>query len=226
MFTGKWGTFPRMPGDLGEVDWNIVLRHINRVMDEAVAIVKEPDAQVERYEALSGLTSRLEKEDVPGNLFSDVMLKGDPPTGGDIEKAMKTKHDELVGKIEAFLKRRPGESVAAFSERMGAFFTHSSAVLATEMRRDAQDEAWHVVYKAAMALEVYQKEKGAYPETLAGLVPGYLREVPVDVFSGEALRYRRQGEGYVVYSVGKNGVDDGGERGLEKDDVAVRSEEK
>jgi hypothetical protein len=38
-------------------------------------------------------------------------------------------------------------------------------------------------------------------------------EVPTDIYSGAPLRYRRLDNGYVVYSVGFDGKDGGGEPG-------------
>ncbi len=45
---------------------------------------------------------------------------------------------------------------------------------------------------------------------LDALVPGILTEVPIDPFTGKPLVYRREGEGFIVYSLGSNQKDDGG----------------
>ena len=43
-------------------------------------------------------------------------------------------------------------------------------------------------------------------------------EIPPDPFDGKPLRYKKLEKGYVVYSVGPDGNDDGGkERGLGDD---------
>lgn len=63
----------------------------------------------------------------------------------------------------------------------------------------------------SLALRAYAADAGRYPETLSDLVPDYLCDVPFDPFSDEApLRYRADGDGYVLYSVGPDGMDDGG----------------
>jgi hypothetical protein len=49
-----------------------------------------------------------------------------------------------------------------------------------------------------------------YPETLDALVPRYLSAVPHDPFIEKPFRYERRGEGYVLASVDKNRVYDGG----------------
>jgi hypothetical protein len=63
---------------------------------------------------------------------------------------------------------------------------------------------------ATLAVERFRRAKQRWPETLAELVPAYLPAVPVDPYSGKPLLYKRFDDGVAIYSVGKNGVDDGG----------------
>ncbi len=58
------------------------------------------------------------------------------------------------------------------------------------------------------ALHAYRKEVGSYPNTLNELTPKYLKKVPIDTFSGEILRYRREGKSYKLWSVGPDSRDD------------------
>src|SRR5690606_1796877 len=51
----------------------------------------------------------------------------------------------------------------------------------TTMQRDAA--------LVALALEVYRRDTGAYPPTLAPLAPAYLPEIPRDRFDGGPLKY-------------------------------------
>ncbi len=63
----------------------------------------------------------------------------------------------------------------------------------------------------ACGLERYRLGRGKYPETLAELAPLYCGNAPHDVMTGEPYRYRVLPDGgYLLYSVGSNGVDDGG----------------
>ncbi len=64
----------------------------------------------------------------------------------------------------------------------------------------------------AIAIRRYQLDHAnAAPSSLADLVPAYLSAVPLDPMDGKPLRYTTTGPGdYVLYSVGKDGVDDGG----------------
>jgi hypothetical protein len=61
-----------------------------------------------------------------------------------------------------------------------------------------------------LAIRIYRAERGSDPGELADLVPEYLPAVPRDPFSEKPLMYRRTPKGYLLYSVGRNQVDDGG----------------
>jgi hypothetical protein len=63
---------------------------------------------------------------------------------------------------------------------------------------------------AAVAAERYRRARGSWPDSPAALVPDYLRAVPLDPFDGQPLRYRKVGDGIVVYSIGPDRKDDGG----------------
>lgn len=61
-----------------------------------------------------------------------------------------------------------------------------------------------------LAIHLYSLEQGRPPEKLEELVPEYLPAVPLDPFTDSPLIYRRGGDGYLLYSVGPDGADDGG----------------
>jgi hypothetical protein len=63
----------------------------------------------------------------------------------------------------------------------------------------------------AFALAWYQRDNARYPNNLNDLAPKYLAQVPKDLFSGGALIYKPAPNGYLLYSVGMNGRDDGGQ---------------
>jgi hypothetical protein len=67
----------------------------------------------------------------------------------------------------------------------------------------------------AIALKRYQLKHGNHPRNLDALVPEFLAAVPFDPVDGRALRYRLNRDGtYLLYSVGENGKDDGGNPSL------------
>jgi hypothetical protein len=63
---------------------------------------------------------------------------------------------------------------------------------------------------AALALERYRQANKRWPDSLDQLVPKFLSAVPVDPYDRKALRYKRLSDGALVYSVGPDGNDDGG----------------
>lgn len=84
-----------------------------------------------------------------------------------------------------------------------------TSILTAERRCNGRLERIDV----AFALTLYRAQHQEYPETLAELVPLFLDAIPLDPFdpTGTApVRYRRQDDGYSLWSVGRNGIDDKG----------------
>jgi hypothetical protein len=65
--------------------------------------------------------------------------------------------------------------------------------------------------RVALAALRYRARHGKLPDKLDALVPGFLDAVPLDAFTAKPLLYRAAAEGFVVYAVGENGADDGGQ---------------
>jgi hypothetical protein len=62
-----------------------------------------------------------------------------------------------------------------------------------------------------LAAERYRQERKQLPRSLAELVQaGYLKAIPTDPYDGQPLRFRRLDDGLVVYAVGPDGQDNGG----------------
>jgi hypothetical protein len=82
------------------------------------------------------------------------------------------------------------------------------------LKAATRNEAQLALTKTAAALAAWQADRGAdtppYPERLDDLVPRYLAAVPVDPFTDKPFIYERRGDGYLLASVGDNGVYDGG----------------
>lgn len=95
----------------------------------------------------------------------------------------------------------------------------------TEDRANARRE----LVRVAFALAAYQTDHGKYPDKLKMLVPRYLPKLPRDPFSRLAFRYLRSKTGYLLYSTGMNGIDDGGRSFYDRlaeylhDDIAIRT---
>jgi hypothetical protein len=83
---------------------------------------------------------------------------------------------------------------------------------AKAFRTAARHETQRRLTITAIALKRYQLQHGQFPVELDELVPDFLTAVPIDLMSGEPLRYRRHADGsFTLYSVGEDGKDDGGD---------------
>lgn len=75
--------------------------------------------------------------------------------------------------------------------------------------------------RVACALERSRLAAGSYPDALDSLAPRYLPAVPQDILSGQPLIYRKPGQTYLLYSVGWNQRDDGGQRVFKASDPST-----
>jgi hypothetical protein len=82
--------------------------------------------------------------------------------------------------------------------------TDKAVVVATEA------DAERLLARSAVALIAFKAKTGGYPDKLDALVPEYLPRVPLDPFSGRSLRLKRDGDGVLIYSVGRDLKDDSG----------------
>lgn len=63
----------------------------------------------------------------------------------------------------------------------------------------------------AFALRKYRADIGRYPDDLSTLVPEYLAQIPQDMFDSlRPLKYVKDGDGYRVYSLGPDRIDQSG----------------
>lgn len=74
----------------------------------------------------------------------------------------------------------------------------------------ARNIAQRDVLATAIAAERHRLKHGRYPEKLADLVPQFLSAVPSDPFDGEPLRCVAADDGLTIYSIGRDGKDNGG----------------
>jgi hypothetical protein len=98
------------------------------------------------------------------------------------------------------------------------FISQNADAQLNSIRKAAQAETVRNIVMTAIALKRYEMRHQQLPETLEKLVPEFLTTVPVDWMDGQPLRYRRNADGtFLLYSVGENGKDDGGNPELQTD---------
>ncbi len=111
------------------------------------------------------------------------------------------------------LRRKEAALEAEFSGSPRRFMV--SAVLPPSVSRAfdrvGRMEVQREMALAAIALKRYELREHHAASALADLVPGILARVPRDFIDGQPLRYDVNPDGsWLLYSVGENGVDDGG----------------
>jgi hypothetical protein len=173
------------------VDWNEPMRMGNQWYDRLVAALSMPTRK-ERDTAVAEFERELKKVAVQAKDLR-VLL-------GNIASA-----DSLRGG----LGRQMGNVCIAL------FMPALSGVISAEDR----NTVWQSTVPVVFALAAYRADHGSYPADLAALVPKYLPAIPEDLFSGGPLRYKGQRAGYVLYSVGPNGKDDGGRSNRDEPDA-------
>lgn len=77
-------------------------------------------------------------------------------------------------------------------------------------QRSARAQSTATQAALGCALERFYLAEKKYPAALTELVPKYLAKVPHEVVSCEPMRYRAESGGYVLWSAGWDGKDDGG----------------
>ena len=124
--------------------------------------------------------------------------------------------------------RRLEDLAARIKERPPGIFTELiTPALQGFAEAVTRSQARRKVVAALIAATRHRLETGSLPGSLTALVPGQLAAMPQDPFIGtsraeeEPLRFVAGSDWLTVYSVGVNGVDDGGPR-----DVAEGDEQK
>ena len=167
---------------------------------------------------------------------------------GALSKPTRKERDAAVAEFERDLKKLGAEAKdprallrnIAFAGSLGrglgrqmghVFIALFMPALSACMNAEDRNTTSEGIVPLVFALAAYRADHGGYPPDLAALVPKYLPAIPEDLFSGGPFRYKREGAGYVLYSVGPNGKDDGGRNSRDEpnseanrdfDDVAIR----
>jgi hypothetical protein len=189
---------------LATIDFVPSLRKANQVYDRSAAAMRQTN-RASRVNELKAIEEDLSQE------------------------AAKRKRDGTkLGQIIRLLEiiQKPDDTGKMVGKSIGdvAMGLMIPAVLKVQNAWERCDQIQHNV-QVAFALAGYRADTGRYPAKLDELAPKYLATVPGDLFSGKPLIYRPTENGYLFYSVGVNGKDDGGRTADDDppgDDLGVR----
>lgn len=185
-----------------------------------------PDALAETFRAehLFFIRSLSDSGQWVNNEFT-IGIYGKPPLGAawffKPNKTIRLHTEELravlplIGRpfdhLRESFSHRPKQSAAFFGRiphpdnALGRYaLSLISDVYFSILKTWLRDQTRYSAIEAALAATCYQRDHGAFPETLDVLVPAYLPAVPRDYFDGAPIRYSR--DLGVLWSVGENNL--------------------
>jgi hypothetical protein len=167
------------------LDWDLILERMNAKYDQFDAAVRLP-TRAARQTQLDQLTQELQ----------EPVSRSGWGTAGQV----------LLGSCSR------GHRSVLVSDAWCALFL---PVTGRGLNALTRGQASFDLTRTAAALAAWKADRAAgdesYPETLAALMPQYLPAVPLDPFSDKPFIYERRGAGYLLASVGDNGVYDSGD---------------
>jgi hypothetical protein len=138
-------------------------------------------------------------------------------TNGSFSEATPQHQDDALRKLT--VPKTGNNSDISFPAKpdLHTMLSDDVFVISSFIRRVMVVETAKRTVITAIALKRYQLKHGNYPPDLDALVPEFLAAVPLDPVDGQPLRYRLNADGtFLLYSVGPNAQDDGGNPALEK----------
>lgn len=215
------------PGDAALLAWDAALRNADAPDAVAREIERARGRFIERVwrqnYGPSPTAPRTQTLPRPGLLpwlwrpWFSRQIAGDLREWGEVLEVARQTPAERAAVVTAHEeKRRASEPQSVFQRGrwfMGVWPNTAWTSLAHAVRRDTL--AHDRVTRTVLAIERFRRaEGGRLPESLDDLVPRILEALPHDPFTAAPPLYRRTADGYVVYSVGPNLKDDGGDLSL------------
>jgi len=173
---------PVRTGPLEYMNWDLGLRAANKMFDRMSAAMRHGsrDKREAELNAIDAALRELKKSLDESGDLANVLL------GAGVTPEFR---GEFVGKLLMTYLMPAVRKVQTASDR------------AEQSHRNQQ---------IAFALAAYQRDHKNYPKSLADLSPKYLPQVPNDLFSGNPIQYHATERGFLIYSVGPNGIDEEG----------------
>jgi hypothetical protein len=137
-------------------------------------------------------------------------------TNGSFQNALSTQ-DTALDRLGISRLNSSFDSLFSDETDFHSMLSESIVTLAGVVRKVMRVEAAKQIVVTAIGLKRYQLKHGNYPPNLDSLVPEFLSVIPTDPVDGKPLNYRLKADGtFLLYSVGENGKDDGGDPSLKK----------
>ena len=105
--------------------------------------------------------------------------------------------------------------VSAFDRFRFPLLTLTSGIPDTLVERVLRYQTQHQIMLVAVACHRYRLTAGVWPESMSAMIPKFMPSEPRDWLGGGKLIYRRDASrGFLLYSKGSDGIDDGGDPSL------------
>ena len=146
----------------------------------------------------------------------------------DETRYAETMHSLIAANALPYYRAEP--LIQAIEQNIELTFSRDStsrSIIAGFVRmgdNQARHEAKLDLIRIACALELYRNEHNVYPEILESIADTLGGEIPVDPFVGTAYQHSLTDDGFFLYSVGDNLVDDQGTHDVRKGDLVWRGE--
>jgi len=151
--------------------------------------------------------------DPPDYLLRAYPTVGRPMFDRDCTRGLRFLERAIKATAEPWPRNwRDLEAIEADEEALPRYHLVAVTVAAPPHITRTREEAAAKLRAAqiALALLCYKHDHGGYPADLATL-EGAGWKTPADPFTGRPFVYRREGRGFIVYSLGPDGVDQGGQ---------------
>jgi hypothetical protein len=126
--------------------------------------------------------------------------------------------DDDPGWLADALSDSESSKINLYDRARFLFSSMTFSIGSNTTRKGMQAETQRRMMVVAIGLRRYRIGHGKFPDHLDALVPEFIREVPVDLMNNRPLAYRLADDGSpVLYSVGEDGRDDGGDSNLRAD---------
>ncbi len=165
-------------------DWNDALKVGNQWFDEVDSAMSLPDRN-SRMRQMASIEARFISKDF------------------EFRKQMTLSHWIVSNRIWTRHTRGRGLAIPLIGFVSPHWYELGIQELALQSFRDLNE--------LSLACEAYRAEQGRYPIELSELCPAFLREIPLDRFNNQPYVYRQTASGYVLYGVGRDRADNGGD---------------
>lgn len=184
------------------VDWGVVLKKGNEAYDELVAALEIQDVDKRRTRLVE--IDQKWKE-IRSKFDASSILKDYVKTGSASAVASDRMADVMISILMPALR-------AVDTAQLRCLQTNQNLLLAFQLQK-------------------FKARTGSYPDSLEALETALSITVPQDLCTNAPLHYSKTDTGYLLYSVGTNGIDEGGKswndpplnaQGVRGDDNVVR----